>query len=194
MRKIFFFFLFIIFIGLAALRYVEMDWSGITGALTVPQPNSVVKDQGNIRLYFCPREDCESALVQFMDSAQQSLHCALFEVGLPSVKEVLDAKAQGIDVKVVTDNDYLDKFNRSFVRADSYGLMHNKFCVVDGKKVSMGSMNPTNNDAHRNNNNLLLIESRVLSEYCQRIMKMNSRRCGTGISRKALGYATLRSY
>ena len=68
-----------------------------------------------------------------------------------------------MDVKVVTDNDYLKEFNHSFVKADSWGLMHNKFCIIDGKKVSSGSMNPTNNCAHKNNNNLLLINSEVLA-------------------------------
>jgi len=63
----------------------------------------------------------------------------------------------------VTDNDYLDEFNYSFVRADKWGLMHNKFCIIDGKKISSGSMNPTNNCAHKNNNNLLLIDSEILA-------------------------------
>ncbi|MBI2146710.1 DUF1669 domain-containing protein [Candidatus Woesearchaeota archaeon] len=76
----------------------------------------------------------------------------------------MDDKDKTIEVKIITDNDYLDKFNRSFVRADTYGLMHNKFCIIDGKKVSTGSMNPTNNDAHRNNNNLLLINSSILAQ------------------------------
>ena len=42
--------------------------------------------------------------------------------------------------------------------------MHNKFCIVDGVKISSGSMNPTNNGAFKNNNNLLLIESSVLAK------------------------------
>jgi phosphatidylserine/phosphatidylglycerophosphate/cardiolipin synthase-like enzyme len=42
--------------------------------------------------------------------------------------------------------------------------MHNKFCVIDGIKVSSGSMNPTDNCANKNNNNLLLISSKMLSE------------------------------
>ncbi|MDP3734539.1 MAG: phospholipase D-like domain-containing protein [Nanoarchaeota archaeon] len=163
MRKPFLFLFFILFIGLAALRYVDFDFSSLTGTAVAPL-HSAVKDQGDLGVYFCPREDCESALVQFLNSAEQSIHCALFEVGLDAVKNVLDTKEKTMEVKIITDNDYLYKFNRSFVRADTYGLMHNKFCVIDGKKVSTGSMNPTNNDAHRNNNNLLLINSSVLAQ------------------------------
>ena len=69
-----------------------------------------------------------------------------------------------MDVKIVTDNDYLHQFNHSFVKADSWGLMHNKFCVIDGKTVTSGSMNPTFNDAYKNNNNLLIIQSTLLAQ------------------------------
>lgn len=126
--------------------------------------DTYTQDQGTIKVYFCPQEDCEHAFLSFLDSAEQSIHCALFDVGLTSVQEKLLDKEKKIEVTVVTDDDYLKKFNHSFVKTDSHGLMHNKFCVVDEKKVSSGSMNPTYNDAHKNNNNLLLIESAVIAQ------------------------------
>ena len=130
---------------------------------TVAAVHSYLQDSGNLSLYFCPREDCETQFVQFLDTAQHSLHCALYEIDLPSVQQKLLAKTQVIEVQVVTDDDYLQEFNHSFVKADSFGLMHNKFCIIDGEKVSTGSMNPTDNDAHKNNNNLLLISSKALA-------------------------------
>lgn len=158
----------------------QLRLSGLTSTAT--NLDSYVSDSGELRLYFCPSEDCETALVESLDTAQQSIHCALFEIDLPSVQQKLLEKAQGqddgknwveedvrenekgkIDVRIITDNDYLEQFNYSFVKADSFGLMHNKFCVVDGKMVSTGSMNPTDNDAHKNNNNFLIINSLVLS-------------------------------
>ena len=123
-----------------------------------------LQDEGTIDLYFCPHQDCEEALVSFLDSAEHSIHCALFDIGLPAVQDTLLEKSKQLEVQVVTDNDYLKKFNHPFVKADSYGLMHNKFCVIDGIKISTGSMNPTNNDAHKNNNNLLLIESVLIAK------------------------------
>jgi phosphatidylserine/phosphatidylglycerophosphate/cardiolipin synthase-like enzyme len=132
-----------------------------------------INDQGEIKLYFCPQDNCEDALVNFIDSAKKSIHCALFDIGLESVQNVLDKKIKEIEVKIVTDNDYVHKFNRSFVKVDSWGLQHNKFCIIDGKKISTGSMNPTNNGAHKNNNNLLLIESKVLANnYDDEFMEM----------------------
>ncbi len=138
----------------------------ITGCLLSPTSavvHSSLQDQGEINVYFCPREDCEMALTDFLRSAQTSIHCALYDVGLKSVQEILLKKAAQMEVEVVTDDDYLKKFNYPFVKADKYGLMHNKFCIIDGKKISGGSMNPTDNDAHKNNNNLLLISSKILA-------------------------------
>ena len=137
----------------------------IKESLTLNQnrTESYIQDSGNIQLYFCPQEQCEEAFLQFLDSAKKSIHCALYELNLPSIQQKLLEKQQQLEVEMITDNDYLKEFNYSFIKADSFGLMHNKFCIIDGKKISTGSMNPTNNDAHKNNNNLLLIDSKVLA-------------------------------
>jgi len=131
---------------------------------TKETPNTYLQDTGNIQIYFCPSEECETELVNFINTAKESIHCALFEVHLESLKHTLIEKEKLIDVKIVTDNDYLKKFNQPFVRVDRSGLMHNKFCLIDNKKVSTGSMNPTENGAYKNNNNLLLINSKLIAK------------------------------
>ncbi len=163
----------IICLLIISLFLVSCSFSNVNSSVIV---ESSVYDNGDIEVYFCPQDDCESTLVNFIDSAKESVHCALFDIGLQSVKDVLDKKAKQniignqdignvkkIDVKIITDNNYFKKYTRSFVKQDSYSLMHNKFCIIDGKKVSTGSMNPTNNGAFKNNNNLLLINSKVLA-------------------------------
>ena len=144
------------------LLYDGINLPTITGKAVTPV-NSYIQDDGNISLFFCPKEDCESNLVQFIESAQQRVHCALYDINLPSVQKVLLEKSKVIEVEVVTDDANLKKFNHPFVKVDKGGLMHNKFCIIDGVKVSTGSMNPTDNDAHKNNNNLFLIDSVQLS-------------------------------
>ena len=145
------------------LMVVTLFLSGCSTSGAVPSKLST-QDQGTIEVYFCPQEKCEETLVSLLDSAENSIHCAFYDIGLASVQHKLREKEKKIEVQIVTDNDYLKKFNYPFVKADSYGLMHNKFCVIDGKKVSTGSMNPTENDAHKNNNNLLLINSKVIAQ------------------------------
>ena len=146
------------------IHYFDFDSKTITGKLVEPSADSYVSDSGTIEVYFCPHQDCVTPLVSFLNSAQESIHCAMFEIDHPEIQQALLDKSKNIEVKIVTDNDYLYEFNHSFVKTDSWGLMHNKFCVVDGKKFSSGSMNPTVNCAHKNNNNLLLIDSKILAE------------------------------
>ncbi len=142
------------------LFLVSCSFSGLKGAAV----QSVAEDSDSIAVYFCPSDDCEGKLVNFLNSALESIDCALFDVGLESVQDKLLEKASKIEVRVVTDDGYLDKFEHDFVKADSgWGLMHNKFCVIDGKKLFMGSMNPTENGAYKNNNNILFIENSVLA-------------------------------
>lgn len=129
-----------------------------SGAVT-----SSLAEEGTISLFFCPGEECEQALLAEMKNARESIHCAFFELDLPLLQQALREQEKMMEVQMVTDNDYLDEFPEPFVRADSWGLMHNKFCIIDGATVTTGSMNPTNNDAHRNNNNFLIIRSPYLA-------------------------------
>ncbi|MBI2572692.1 hypothetical protein HYV86_02440 [Candidatus Woesearchaeota archaeon] len=157
-----------------ALYLYGPSLSSLSGATVVNQESSsFIAENGSIELYFCPHQGCEETLVSFLESANVSIHCALYDIGLPLVQQTLREKAQVIDVKVITDDDYFHKFDESFVKPDKSGLMHNKFCIVDSKHVSTGSMNPTNNDAHKNNNNLLIIEStRMAQLYDAELLEM----------------------
>ncbi len=157
----------IIILGFFSYYFTDLDLNNLTGMVIKDPINpttSLVLDEGNINVYFCPKNNCEQTLVNFINSAQNSIHCALFDIGLDSVKQILDKKANEIKVKVITDNNYIKKYNRSFVKTDTWSLMHNKFCIIDNKKISTGSMNPTNNGAYKNNNNLILINSKILAQ------------------------------
>jgi len=123
-----------------------------------------ILENGGMSFAFCPSEYCEELLYTQLASATESIHCAFFELDLESLQDIIDEKAEQIDVKIVTDNGYLYEFNRSFVKTDTWGLMHNKFCIIDDQIVTTGSMNPTLNGAYKNNNNLIVIDSAALSE------------------------------
>jgi len=144
------------------LSYSGLD--GLTGA-TILKPKTFVQSPGEIQVYFCPQDNCEQALVTFLQSAQKTIHCALYEFDLKAAQQVvLEKQQQGLEVQIVTDNDYLYEFNHTFVKTDRSGLMHDKFCILDGERIYSGSMNPTENCAKKNNNNLLLINSTVLAD------------------------------
>lgn len=166
MKKIFFLIIFLTGLLTYAITSLDLNLDTFVGKAAMTE-TYFVQDSGQVELYFCPSEICERALVEFLASAKKSIDCALFEIDLPGVQKILREQQQQKVVRVVIDEQYYYEFPEEFVKTDRWGLMHNKFCIVDGRKISTGSMNPTVNDAFKNNNNLLLIESELLTANYQ---------------------------
>ena len=72
----------IILISLGSYYFGDVD--SLTSATIA---DTYVEDQGDIKIYFCPHQECETALVNFIDSAEEELHCALFDIGLESIQD-----------------------------------------------------------------------------------------------------------
>jgi phosphatidylserine/phosphatidylglycerophosphate/cardiolipin synthase-like enzyme len=129
----------------------------LTGAVVTS-----VRDEGTIEVHFCPREPCEQLMIDFLNQATDTVYCALYDFNLNKTQDFLRRK--DADVRIVVDEDNARKVTGlQVVNYSGSGLMHNKFCVVDGRKVMTGSMNPTLRDTTKNNNNLLFIESDVIA-------------------------------
>jgi hypothetical protein len=105
--------------------YSDFNLDLMTSAVTIDVPETYVSEIGSIEVVFCPHQDCEGSLLEFIDSASESLHCAFFEVDLDVIREKLLEKEKEIGVKVITDNGYLYEFDHDFVKVDRSGLMHN---------------------------------------------------------------------
>jgi len=113
------------------------------------------------KVFFCPQDDCEGELFKAINKAKNSVHCAFYDFDLERSVNVLDKKSKTMDIKLVVDdaNFYLVKHLKFAKKDTSSGLMHDKFCIIDNKIVLTGSLNPTENGAYKNNNNLIIIES-----------------------------------
>lgn len=114
---------------------------------------------------FSPPED---ALVRLISSATVSIDGAFFEIGSRKVvSAMISSLKKGVSVRLVTDdrNNYQKALKMAIesgipvVYDNKRGLMHNKFCIVDGRYIWTGSYNITDNCSYRNNNNAILIES-----------------------------------
>ena len=123
-----------------------------------------------------PSGSVEERLLQFINDAQTSIHIASFEFNLPRVADALiAAKARGVDVRWVTDDENgLDidanpnrgQFTRLMaggveVKDDAgrSALMHNKFWIFDRQIVWTGSTNITVNGIYKQNNNVIVFRS-----------------------------------
>lgn len=107
-------------------------------------------------LYFCPADDCASRLADAIMESESSVDCAFYDLRHEKVIGALESR----NSRLVLD----DESKYQGRKDNDKGLMHNKFCVIDGKMVATGSFNPTHNDNELNNNNLIIIRSELLAE------------------------------
>ncbi len=144
--------------------------AGCSPKITGKSIGQVPHETGQMpKVYFCPKDDCSKALEDNINLANSSVHCALYGINLKNIISSLGAKSKAVEVKVVMDNsNYRGQVKGDGLRLNknykNEQLMHNKFCVIDGKVVATGSFNPTENDNFRNNNNLIVVYSAALAK------------------------------
>jgi phosphatidylserine/phosphatidylglycerophosphate/cardiolipin synthase-like enzyme len=133
----------------------------------------VVQSTEFIKVLFTRYDDIIPNLKFYIDNAKNSIYLAVFEIGNEEIaKALISAKKRGIDVKVVTDEKNADykalreimnnKIEVVFQNLESY--MHHKFAVIDSEIVITGSMNWTDNDIFKNDNNVVIIRSKLLAK------------------------------
>ena len=163
MNKLIFklFYLKIIF-GLFLIVIVFLSACSITGKVT-QMPHETAKSP---EVYFCPRDDCGKMLESHIESANNSVYCAFYDIDLKNVINILSRKSKDADVRLVVENSsYEGQIKGSAIKLDNNpSLMHNKFCIVDNYIVVTGSFNPTENDNYKNNNNMVVVYSKVLAK------------------------------
>ena len=165
---------------------------------TIEQPLSgyTVKEEKLITLkeitsepliYFCPKDNCESVLNNYINLSKESIHCALYDLNLDSTLDLFSEKSKAIDVKIVIDdnNKYVNVNGRGIIKDNNAQLMHQKFCIFDNSIVLTGSFNPTRNGANKNNNNIIIYNSQLLSKnYEDEFDELWNYNFGTGIKTK----------
>jgi len=122
------------------------------------------EESSPMEVYFCPQDDCQGKLIELINKAESSIHCAFFDLNLLKVSKALAEKSKTIDVKVIIDKDNDDGLIQGIKTDTSRYFMHNKFCIVDKKEILTGSFNPTERGNFKNNNNILILESKYLSQ------------------------------
>ena len=119
----------------------------------------VVQENGRVDVLFCQTQNCSQRFIAEIAAATK-ISCAFYELNHPAIIDALAAKNADV---IVDDENAEEVIGFAVDATPSKGLMHHKFCVLDGKTVITGSMNPTINDVERNDNNLLIIDSPTLA-------------------------------
>jgi phosphatidylserine/phosphatidylglycerophosphate/cardiolipin synthase-like enzyme len=148
-----------------------------------------------VAVYFSPDGGAEKALVQAIDQAQHSIQAAVYTFTSRTVAEaLLRAGKRGVRISLILDGNDESEYSKGFYLSKkgiavrysrglrrrgkkiSYGLMHDKFAVIDKDLVVTGSYNWTVSAERWNYENLLVIDSASLaSRYEQEFKKIWSR-------------------
>ncbi len=135
---------------------------------------STVSNDTDIEVLFTRSDDpVLERIVSLLNSAQKSIYMAIYELDLPDVvKSLIDAKNRGVKVEVVMDDRMKGKWAAKkllsegipVVFDDREPYMHNKFIIIDSAVVITGSANLKESSIYRNDNNVVIIRSRLIAE------------------------------
>ncbi len=146
-------------IGVIGLVIILIQYQKVENVYT---GNVVYEKTDRLDAYFCPEDNCKGKITEELNKAQESIHCAIYDVNENAVLDAL--KNKELKVKLVTDKDNKNNLQgiKTVKNYNTEQLMHNKFCVIDNKTIITGSYNPTKKEAN-NTNNILIINSNYLS-------------------------------
>jgi phosphatidylserine/phosphatidylglycerophosphate/cardiolipin synthase-like enzyme len=118
---------------------------------------------------FSPMGSCAEKLVQFIRSAKKSVDVAIYDINQVDVVHELVVQANKIRVRVIVDRRQIREEHSAvptLIRAGldvrygrQRGIFHNKFTVVDDKRVETGSFNYTQNASENNSENQVYLAS-----------------------------------
>ncbi len=127
----------------------------------------------DIQVFFTREDTVLNVIVGLINSSRKTLQIAIYEIDHPDVvKAIIEAKKRGVKVEMVMDDrmkkEWAEKKLESegipIVFDDRKPYMHNKFAVIDSQLVLTGSTNFTESEIYRNDNNLVVINSRLVAE------------------------------
>jgi len=126
---------------------------------------------------FSPHRGATELIIKTIDEARHSIHVAAYGfTSRPIAEALVEAHERGVDVAVVLDK----RANRRHgvarllamhgipVRLNGhYAILHDKFMIVDRRKLELGSFNYTRSAESRNAENVLVIagQAKLIRDY-----------------------------
>ncbi len=124
----------------------------------------------SVEIAFSPDRGATDLVVRTVSEAKESVRVAAYSfTSKPIALALLKAHERGVDVRVVVDKSqatarytaatFLANQNVQ-VRIDyRYSIMHDKFLVIDGQTVELGSFNFTASAENRNAENVMVLRN-----------------------------------
>lgn len=131
--------------------------------------HSRVEEHSTYRVGFSPKGESLSIVLSVINQATQTLSLAAYSLtSKPIANALLEAKARGVNVRVLADKrdnirnknsviNILNKGNVPIRLNGKYAIFHHKFIVADGRSLQTGSFNYSESAVKRNAENVLWI-------------------------------------
>jgi len=115
----------------------------------------------------------DELVAKAINNAKVSVDMAMYNLSLPSIRDaLLVAHERGVRVRLVMESESMDgdvpqdlmDAGIPIVGDGKQGLMHNKFTIIDGEEVWMGSLNLTASNTYSDFNNLVRFRSKRMAQ------------------------------
>lgn len=139
--------------------------------------------QTHIRVYFTPGDSAESAIVEQLLGANDSILVQAYSFTNPAIANALvDAQQRGLRVTLLLDKSHrTQKYSAAGLTSqggvetlidDRHAIAHNKIMIIDGQIVITGSYNFTKAAEKSNAENMVIIDSpTIAAKYLQNWQK-----------------------
>lgn len=131
----------------------------------------------NLETCFSPKEGCDQKLIGVINSAKKTLDVAIFSITHTGIAAAItEAQNRGVAVRMVVDKgqsegaksqtDELSAAKIPLKIGNATGIMHDKYCIVDGVIMETGSFNYTTSATSYNTENQIYITDKaVIKRY-----------------------------
>lgn len=124
---------------------------------------------------FSPQDKIISTnIIPLINKAEKYIYIPTFVLTHEELKNsLINAKKRGVKIKIIHDatnykasNIKALRENGILVKVENYaGKVHSKTMIIDDKYLIIGSMNFSKNGENKNDENVLIIENRILAKY-----------------------------
>ncbi len=124
---------------------------------------------------FSPKDKIISTnIIPLINKAEKYIYIPTFVLTHEELKNsLINAKKRGVKIKIIHDatnykasNIKTLRENGILVKIENYaGKVHSKTMIIDDKYLIIGSMNFSKNGENKNDENVLIIENKILAKY-----------------------------
>jgi len=149
-------------------------WNGEFGkGRNVRYPVAYINDV-KLENYFCPEDKCASRVIEAVKSAKASIYFMDFSFTSEAIADAVIRRSD-LDVRGIFDSGQASSQYSQLNRMKEFGLnvrkdsgrhkLHHKVFIIDNSTVITGSFNPTLSGDGKNDENLLIVHDKNITDY-----------------------------